>query len=104
MLFNIVTHFHHGLKSPLVQKQMPHELWFTNHSRIVRLPCKGDTLRGFCCVRMLIIEWPECSNSVKKNLSAGPKRQLGWTNFGLRRSADPRGKETLDVLYRRLNP
>jgi hypothetical protein len=55
-LFRKVTEFHSRLRSPLLAKRTAHELLTTTRSRIVSLPCKDETIRGFSHVRLLVID------------------------------------------------
>jgi hypothetical protein len=55
-LFRIVTDFYQRLGSPLRQRQTAEELVLANHSRIVCLPCKEETVRGYSHVSLLIID------------------------------------------------
>ena len=55
-LFRIVTEFHRRLGSPARQRQTTEELCLTNLSRIVCLPCKEETIRGYSRVNLLIID------------------------------------------------
>src|SRR5262245_14689621 len=55
-LFRIVIDFHHRLGSPLLQRRTSEELQFTHTSRIVCLPCKEETIRGYARVHLLIID------------------------------------------------
>jgi len=55
-LFRIVTDFHRRLGAPLLERQTSEELCLSNFSRIVCLPCKEETIRGYSCVSLLIID------------------------------------------------
>jgi hypothetical protein len=55
-LFRIVTDFHGRLGSPLRVRQNAEELQLSNFSRIVCLPCKEETVRGYAHVRLLVID------------------------------------------------
>jgi hypothetical protein len=55
-LFRIVTDFYRRLGSPLRERQTAEELRLTNLSRIVCLPCKEETIRGFSRIGLLIID------------------------------------------------
>jgi hypothetical protein len=55
-LFRKVLQFYRRLKSPLRERCSAHELVLTTRSRIVSLPCQGDTIRGFSHVDMLVID------------------------------------------------
>jgi hypothetical protein len=55
-LFRIVTDFYRRLGSPLRARQTREELQLSNFSRIVCLPCKEETIRGYANVSLLIID------------------------------------------------
>jgi hypothetical protein len=55
-LFRIVVDYFLRLRSPLQDRRTAHELFLTNHSRIVCLPCREDTIRGYADVSLLIID------------------------------------------------
>jgi hypothetical protein len=55
-LFRIVTDFYRRAGAPLLQRQTASELQLTNHSRIVCLPCKEETIRGYSHVSLLVID------------------------------------------------
>src|SRR5947209_4350806 len=55
-LFRIVTDFHRRLGSPLRERQNAEELRLSNFSRIVCLPCKEETIRGYSRVGLLILD------------------------------------------------
>jgi hypothetical protein len=55
-LFRIVTDFYRRLGSPLRQRQTAEELQLENLSRIVCLPCKEETIRGYARVNLLILD------------------------------------------------
>jgi phage terminase large subunit-like protein len=55
-LFRIVTDFYRRLGTPLVQRQTQEELQLTNMSRVVCLPCREETIRGYSHVSLLIID------------------------------------------------
>ena len=55
-VFRICTFFHELLKGHMKQRKTNYEIEFTNYSRIVCLPCKEDTIRGFARVNLLIID------------------------------------------------
>src|SRR5262249_12400726 len=46
-LFRIVRDFHLRLGSPMLERRTAHELCLSNLSRIVCLPCREDTIRGY---------------------------------------------------------
>jgi hypothetical protein len=55
-LFRIVTDFHPRLGKPFLERQTAEELVLDNHSRIVCLPCREDTIRGSSRVSLLVID------------------------------------------------
>jgi len=55
-LFRSVSDFFFQKRSPMVRRKCGHELQLSNESRIISLPCSGDTIRGFANVKVLIID------------------------------------------------
>src|SRR5262245_47688711 len=55
-LFRIVTDFYRRLGAPLLHRLTSEELQLTNFSRIVCLPCKEETIRGYSHVSLLVID------------------------------------------------
>jgi hypothetical protein len=55
-LFRIVLDFHLRLGSPLLVRRTAHELHLSTFSRIVCLPCKEETVRGYSRINLLIID------------------------------------------------
>jgi len=55
-LFRVVTGFYYRLGEPIKLTKTKAELQLTNESRIVCLPCREDTIRGFSDVGLLIID------------------------------------------------
>jgi hypothetical protein len=55
-LFRIVIDYFLCLGSPFLARRTAHELDLTNHSRIVCLPCKEETIRGYSDISLLIID------------------------------------------------
>jgi hypothetical protein len=55
-LFRIVTGFHRRMGAPLKERRNAGELAFSHSSRIVCLPCKEETIRGYSNVNLLIID------------------------------------------------
>src|SRR2546421_5473574 len=53
-LFRILTDFYRRLGSPLKERLTAGELCLANLSRIVCLPCKEETIRGFARVSLLV--------------------------------------------------
>ncbi len=55
-LFRRVSDFFFQKRSPMVRRKSEHELQLSNDSRLISLPCSGDTIRGFANVKVLIID------------------------------------------------
>jgi hypothetical protein len=55
-LFRIVTGFHRRMGAPLQERRNAGELALSNYSRVVCLPCKEETIRGYANVNLLIID------------------------------------------------
>jgi hypothetical protein len=55
-LFRIITDFYERLEEPLRKRLTKGELVLGNRSRIVCLPCKEETIRGFSGVSLLIMD------------------------------------------------
>src|SRR6516162_640839 len=55
-LFRIVTDFFRRMGSPLRERQTAEELQLSNFSRVVCLPCKEETIRGYSHVSLLVID------------------------------------------------
>jgi hypothetical protein len=55
-LFRSVADFFFQKRSPMLVRKSSHDLQLSNDSRIVCLPCSGDTIRGFANVKVLIID------------------------------------------------
>jgi hypothetical protein len=55
-LFRTVIGFYRQLGSPMRERQTAHELCLANFSRIVCLPCREDTIRGYSRVSLLVID------------------------------------------------
>lgn len=55
-LFRVVVGFYEQLGQPLKKRLTSEELTLANLSRIVSLPCKEETIRGFANVSLLIID------------------------------------------------
>lgn len=55
-LFRIILDFHRRLDFPIKERRNIHELCLTNNSRIVSLPCREDTIRGYAHITLLIID------------------------------------------------
>lgn len=55
-LFRQIVFYHKLLGEKLLERRTAEELEFTNMSRIVSVPCKEETIRGFAHVDLLIID------------------------------------------------
>jgi hypothetical protein len=55
-LFRIVTDFFRRMGAPLRERQTQEELQLSNFSRIVCLPCREETIRGYSNVSLLVID------------------------------------------------
>jgi hypothetical protein len=55
-LFRLVTGFFERLREPLRRRQTREELVLGNGSRIVCLPCKEETIRGYAHVNLLVLD------------------------------------------------
>ncbi len=55
-LFRRVTGFYHDLGDPIPTRLTTEELVLHNRSRIVSLPCREETIRGYSNVHLLIID------------------------------------------------
>jgi hypothetical protein len=55
-LFRIITDFYARLDQPLLRRLTKGELMLNNASRIVCLPCKEDTIRGFANISLLLLD------------------------------------------------
>src|SRR5215208_6440424 len=55
-LFRLVTEYYRRLGSPLKERQTQEELQLDNHSRVVCLPCKEETIRGYSHVNLLVLD------------------------------------------------
>jgi hypothetical protein len=55
-LFRILTEFHRRLGRPPVTGQNDEELVLANASRVVCLPCRGETIRGYSGAKLLVLD------------------------------------------------
>ncbi len=55
-LFRILTGFYRRLGSPLRARQTAEELALSNGSRVVCLPCREETIRGYSKVSLLVLD------------------------------------------------
>src|SRR5438105_9925160 len=56
ILFDMLVGFHKKLGSTFLDKQTAHELRLENGSRVICLPCKEETIRGYSGVTLLVID------------------------------------------------
>jgi hypothetical protein len=88
-LFRVVVDFHRGLGAPLAERQTAEELLLENHSRIVCLPCREETIRGYANVSLLVID--EASR-VPDDLYRAVRPMLAVSNGRLICLSTPYGK------------
>jgi hypothetical protein len=55
-LLNTIVGFYRRFKSPLQERCTLAQLVFSHGSRIISLPCKGDTVRGYSGIHLIIID------------------------------------------------
>ena len=55
-LFRILSDFFLRLGSPMVERRTTEELELSNYSRVVSLPCREETIRGYSRISMLVID------------------------------------------------
>ena len=55
-LFGIVAEFYRRYGKPMLERFSSEELRLTNFSRIVSLPCREETIRGYSSVNLLVID------------------------------------------------
>jgi hypothetical protein len=55
-LLRLVTEFYRRLGKPLRERQTQEELLLENGSRIVCLPCKEETIRGYSHINLLVLD------------------------------------------------
>lgn len=55
-MFRLMVRYHQTLHSLSLKRQTAEELEFQNDSRIVSVPCREDTIRGFAAIDLLIID------------------------------------------------
>jgi hypothetical protein len=55
-LFRLVTQYHERLGGHMLKTRTKHELELTHFSRVISLPCREDTIRGFANVGLLVID------------------------------------------------
>jgi hypothetical protein len=55
-LFRRVVGFYHDMRDPMPERLTAEELVLANRSRIVSLPCREETIRGYSNVNLLVID------------------------------------------------
>jgi hypothetical protein len=55
-LFRIVLDYYRRMGSPILERRTQEELELSNHSRVVSLPCREETIRGYGHVGLLVID------------------------------------------------
>src|SRR4051794_2832213 len=55
-LFRIITDFYAQLEEPILTSRTKGELVLNNNSRIICLPCKEETIRGYASITLLILD------------------------------------------------
>src|SRR5262249_62026740 len=55
-LFRLVAEFYRRMGSPMKKRQTQEELELEHGSRIVCVPCREDTIRGYAHVNLLVID------------------------------------------------
>jgi hypothetical protein len=88
-LFKKVTLYYHRLGAPMKQRLTTEELELDNMSRIVCLPCKEETIRGYSGVTLLIID--EASR-VPDDLYGAVQPMLATSGGRMILLSTPRGK------------
>jgi hypothetical protein len=88
-LLHTVTNFYNRIGSPIRKRQSANELAFTNNSRIVSLPCKEQTIRGYSHVGLMIIDEAAC---VPDDLYLAARPMLAASRGRLICMSTPRGK------------
>jgi hypothetical protein len=88
-LFRIIGTFYRQLGAPAKRRHTAFELELTNLSRIVCLPCKEDTIRGYSGVNLLVID--EAAR-VPDNVYRAVRPMLAVSDGRLICLSTPRGK------------
>jgi hypothetical protein len=88
-LFRIITDFYARLQEPILNRRTKGELLLNNASRIVCLPCKEETIRGFSGISLLILD--EASR-VPDDLYRAVRPMLAVSNGRLICLSTPQGK------------
>jgi hypothetical protein len=55
-LFRVLVEFYRRLRAPMKQRLTLQELRLSNLSRVISLPCREDTIRGYANVGLLVID------------------------------------------------
>jgi hypothetical protein len=55
-LFRLVAEFYGRMGSPMKKRQTQEELELTSGSRVVCLPCREDTIRGYAHINLLVLD------------------------------------------------
>jgi hypothetical protein len=55
-LFRLVAEFYGRMGSPMKKRQTQEELELTSGSRVVSLPCREDTIRGYANINLLVLD------------------------------------------------
>ncbi|MBI1916322.1 MAG: hypothetical protein HYS12_16560 [Planctomycetes bacterium] len=88
-LFRIVTGFYEQLEKPICKRITAEELTLANGSRIVSLPCKEQTIRGFSNISLLIIDE---ASIVPDDIYRACRPMLAVSNGRMICLSTPRGK------------
>jgi len=88
-LFRIITDFYTRLEEPIRKRLTKGELLLNNTSRIVCLPCKEETIRGFSSISLLILD--EAAR-VPDDLYRAVRPMLAVSNGRLICLSTPQGK------------
>src|SRR5437016_3486335 len=87
-LFRRVADFHRRMGAPLLERRTATELELANFSRVVSLPCREDTIRGYDNVGLLVIDEAARVPDDARCVVAGPAptegRAVGGLDFGFR--------------------
>lgn len=88
-LFRIVAGFYEQLHRPICKRLTSEELTLGNGSRIVSLPCKEQTIRGFANISLLIIDE---ASIVPDDIYRACRPMLAVSNGRMICLSTPRGK------------
>jgi len=92
-MFRLMVHYHQRMNKISLKRQTAEELEFTNDSRIVCMPCREDTIRGFAHIDILIIDEAarvpdDLYRAVRPMLAISGGRASLWGDAGVGRSGD----------------